>query len=143
MYTNRIRVRTHVSNNSVMRDAIIKTCDLHVSILRAGASQICVSYVVLDQQIPCSWLNGKHLMKVWKGRAKWVPFQFFCNILLRKCLMITAFAFFQGPHHMTETRGFCLSEEQTASSVRTIPQANAFSRMLGYNQTVVLTISLQ
>ena len=37
-------------------------------------------------------------------------------------LMLMASACLQGPHHMPETRGLCLSEEQTVSSVSSVSQ---------------------
>jgi hypothetical protein len=47
MYTNRRRIRAHVSNHSVMRDATTETRDLCVSVLRVGTSRLCVSHVVI------------------------------------------------------------------------------------------------
>jgi hypothetical protein len=35
-----------VSNDAVMRDVMIEMRDLHVSVLRVGASRMCVSRVV-------------------------------------------------------------------------------------------------
>jgi len=37
-------------------------------------------------------------------------------------LMLMASACSQGPHHMPETRGLCLSEEQTVSSILRRPR---------------------
>jgi hypothetical protein len=46
MYTNRRHARVRVSDDSVMRDATTETYNLHVFVLRAGASRMCVSHVV-------------------------------------------------------------------------------------------------
>jgi hypothetical protein len=46
MYTNRTHSQARVSYYSVMRDATTETRDLHVSVLRAGASRLCLSHVV-------------------------------------------------------------------------------------------------
>lgn len=36
-------------------------------------------------------------------------------------VVIILFSVEQGHHHLPETRGLCLSEEQTVSTVRTVP----------------------
>jgi hypothetical protein len=46
MYTNRRRVRTRVSDDSVMRDTMMEMRDLRVSVLHVSASQMCVSHIV-------------------------------------------------------------------------------------------------
>jgi hypothetical protein len=49
MYTNQRRVRARVSDDSVMRDVMMEMHDLRASVLRAGASQTCVSHVVHEK----------------------------------------------------------------------------------------------
>jgi hypothetical protein len=52
----------HVLDDSVMRDATIETRDLHISILHAGASRLCVSHVVhLYLTRTCSLYGGNTL----------------------------------------------------------------------------------
>jgi hypothetical protein len=46
MYHNQRHTRVRVSDDAVMRDAKTETCDLCVSILRAGVSVLCVSHIV-------------------------------------------------------------------------------------------------
>jgi hypothetical protein len=46
MYHNRRRVRTRVSDDVVMRDAMTETRDLCISVLHMGASSLYVSHVV-------------------------------------------------------------------------------------------------
>jgi hypothetical protein len=59
MYLNWRRARTHFSDNSVIRDVMMETCDLHISVLRAGASRLHVSHVVVGTEriwrIPHRW----------------------------------------------------------------------------------------
>jgi hypothetical protein len=51
----------------------------------------------LDQQIPMLLVERQALNEAMEGESK-------------------------GPHHMPETRGLCLSEEQTVSSVSSVSQ---------------------
>jgi hypothetical protein len=53
MYPNLRSVQAHISDDSVMRDAMTETCDLCISILRAGASRLCVSHVVSISSVKC------------------------------------------------------------------------------------------
>jgi hypothetical protein len=46
MYTSRRSAWAHVSDDSVMRDVTMETCDLRVSVIRAGVSRQCVSHIV-------------------------------------------------------------------------------------------------
>jgi hypothetical protein len=59
MYLNRRHARTHFSDNSVIRDVMMETCDLCISVLRAGASRLHVSHVVVGTEriwrIPHRW----------------------------------------------------------------------------------------
>jgi hypothetical protein len=45
MYPNQRRVWVHISDDFVMRDATIETCDLRIFVLHAGASRLCLSHV--------------------------------------------------------------------------------------------------
>jgi hypothetical protein len=46
MYANRTRARPHVSDDSTMRDMTRETCNLRVSVLHVGVSQMRLSYKV-------------------------------------------------------------------------------------------------
>jgi hypothetical protein len=46
MYPNRRHTQACVSDDSVMRDVMTEMHDLRISVLRAGASWLCVSHVV-------------------------------------------------------------------------------------------------
>jgi hypothetical protein len=56
MYHNQRHCRARISDNSVMRDAMMETCDLYISVLRAGVSHLCVSQLV-STNLP-GWLVG-------------------------------------------------------------------------------------
>jgi hypothetical protein len=47
MYPNQRRARMRISDDSIMRDAMMETHDLRVSVLHAGVSRLCVSHVVI------------------------------------------------------------------------------------------------
>jgi hypothetical protein len=47
MYPNRICVKACVSDDSVMRDVTMEMRDLNISVLRAGASRLCLSHIVI------------------------------------------------------------------------------------------------
>lgn len=82
----------------------------------------------LDQQIPMLLVERQALNEAMEGESK-VSFLlvFFLQIvqpsetLMYNCII-------QGPHHMPETRGLCLSEEQTVTSVSST-QAMIAARM--------------
>jgi hypothetical protein len=48
MCCNQRRVRSCISDDSIMRDATTETRDLHVSVLHAGASQMSLPHIVHD-----------------------------------------------------------------------------------------------
>jgi hypothetical protein len=47
MYPNQRCTRARVSDYSVLRYMMIEMRNLHVSVLRAGVSQLCLSHVVV------------------------------------------------------------------------------------------------
>lgn len=76
----------------------------------------------------CFWSSDKLWMKPWKERRLYVyyaqnPKFLFLPHCTVSCSYFVSFGY-QGHHHLPETRGLCLSEEQTVSTVRVFPNTN-------------------
>jgi hypothetical protein len=65
MYTNRRRARPRVSDDSVMRDAMMEMRDLRISILHVGASRMRLSHIVSWSHFVGSYIcnSGSYVKK--------------------------------------------------------------------------------
>jgi hypothetical protein len=64
MYTNRRCSRLRISDDSIMQDTMMETCDLHVFVLRAGTSRMSLFHVVMAY----IWLVAKHAQQTYSSR---------------------------------------------------------------------------
>lgn len=74
----------------------------------------------IDQQIPMLLVERQALNEALVGEKNvtYELFAQFSTFFLLLCgVELIVFGSFQGYHHMPETRGLCLSEEQTVTSV--------------------------
>jgi hypothetical protein len=63
-------------------------------------------------------------MKPWKERRLYVYYAQNPKFPFLPHYTVSCFFWVQGHHHLPETRGLCLSEEQTVSTVRVFPNTN-------------------
>jgi len=91
----------------------------------------------LDQQIPMLLVERQALNEAMEGESR---VSISSGFFPAKCAAfgntnVHHICIIQGPHHMPETRGLCLSEEQTVSSVSST-QTLTVARMVNHNVAI-------
>ena len=88
-------------------------------------------------------------MKPWKERKLYVDYAELNNHIffnyVTSCNYFVSFGN-QGHHHLPETRGLCLSEEQTVSTVSTVPNtilSTPTVNLLGFDWVIILYADIE
>jgi hypothetical protein len=79
IYPSRRRAQTRISDNSIMRDVTMETCDLYIFVLYMITSQICFSHSdnlrsLYDHisNVRCFSHSDSHPQRGWE-RQRWIP----------------------------------------------------------------------